>query len=51
MDRYIPGYVFFGDGVRRGTADEEGGELPPWHGRGLAVDLDLERALLGTSQF
>ncbi|KAH0829167.1 P-loop containing nucleoside triphosphate hydrolase protein [Lanmaoa asiatica] len=24
VDRYIPGYVFFGDGVRRGTVDEKG---------------------------
>ena len=31
--------------------DEEGGELPPWHGRGLAVELDLERTLLSTRQF
>ena len=51
VDRYIPGYVFFGDGVRRGTVDEEGGRLPPWHGQGLVVELDLERRLLSTSQF
>lgn len=52
VDRYIPGYVFFGDGVRKGTQDEEGqGQLPPWHNKGLVVTIDLERKLLGTSHF
>jgi len=51
VDRYIPGYVFFADGVIRGTVDEEGGELPPWHSQGLVVELDLERTLLSTHQF
>ncbi|KAG8221291.1 P-loop containing nucleoside triphosphate hydrolase protein [Butyriboletus roseoflavus] len=51
VDRYIPGYVFFGDGVMRGTVDEEGGRLPPWYGQGLVVELDLERNLLSTHQF
>lgn len=53
MDRYIPGYVFFGDGMRRGTVDEAGGggQLPPWHGQGLVVELDLERKVQSTSLF
>ncbi|KAF9243149.1 hypothetical protein BU15DRAFT_86551 [Melanogaster broomeanus] len=52
VDRYIPGYVFFGDGVRKRAQEEEGqGQLPPWHMKGLVVMLDLERNLLGTSHF
>jgi len=51
VDRYIPGYVFFEDGVRNGMADEEGGELPPWHGRGMVLELGLERQLRGIRWF
>ncbi|KAF9228422.1 P-loop containing nucleoside triphosphate hydrolase protein [Gyrodon lividus] len=52
VDRYIPGYVFFGDGVRKGIQDEKGrGQLPPWHSKGLVVTIDFERKLLGTSHF
>ncbi|KAG9312122.1 hypothetical protein JVU11DRAFT_7410 [Chiua virens] len=53
VDRYIPGYVFFGDGIRKGAVGdhEEKVELPPWQGHGLVVELDLERKLQSTSQF
>ncbi|KAF8141216.1 P-loop containing nucleoside triphosphate hydrolase protein [Boletus edulis] len=52
VDRYIPGYAFFGDGVRKGALDEQGEwTAPPWHGQGLVLDLDLERQLAGTSRF
>ena len=51
VDRYIPGYAFFADGVIRGMVLDEGRELPPWCGQGLVVELDLERMLLGTRQF
>ena len=52
MDRYIPGYVFFGDGVREGSVDERGeGTVPPWHGQGLVLELDVERQLVRTSRF
>lgn len=52
MDRYIPGYVFFGDGVREGTVYERGVQtLPTWHGLGLVLELDLERQLVSTSGF
>ena len=52
VDRYIPGYVFFGDGVREGTVDERGVQrLPPWCGQGLVLELDLERQLVSTSRF
>ncbi|OBZ69935.1 putative ATP-dependent kinase TDA10 [Grifola frondosa] len=40
VDRYIPGYVFFGDGVTQGTVNDEGEvELPPWVGRGLRIQI------------
>jgi len=50
VDRYIPGYIFFGDGVRDGV---EGGEriVPPWLGQGLVLELDEERQLVNTHQF
>ncbi|KAG6381942.1 Rer1 family-domain-containing protein [Boletus reticuloceps] len=52
VDRYIPGYAFFGDGVRKGALDEQGEwTAPPWHGQGLVLDLDLGRQLAGTSRF
>lgn len=51
VDRYIPGYVFFGDGVREGRVDERGQTIPPWHGHGLALELDVERRLVSTSLF
>ena len=52
VDRYIPGYVFFGDGVQEGSVDERGeGTVPPWHGQGLVLELDVERQLVRTSRF
>ena len=38
VDRYIPGYVFFGD-VRR------------WQGKGLRLSLDEERRQVGVETF
>ncbi|KAF8549050.1 P-loop containing nucleoside triphosphate hydrolase protein [Imleria badia] len=52
VDRYIPGYVFFGDGVQEGTVDERGERtMPPWHRQGLVLELDVERKLIRTSRF
>ncbi|KIJ65926.1 hypothetical protein HYDPIDRAFT_87458 [Hydnomerulius pinastri MD-312] len=52
VDRYIPGYVFFGDGVTRGSVDEAGrGKAPTWSGRGLVVTIGSERELLEISKF
>jgi len=59
IDRYIPGYIFFGDGVMHGygTKNEEvrdGTEkfgCPPWSGRGLRVTLDEKREVLDSQLF
>lgn len=54
VDRYIPGYVFFGDGVTKGLSGGEGTEterLPSWIGRGLSVTIGDDRELLQTSNF
>ena len=42
VDRYVPGYVFFGDGVRSN---------PSWRGRGLAVTVGENRQVLGVEHF
>ncbi|KAM5542979.1 hypothetical protein V8D89_003363 [Ganoderma adspersum] len=52
VDRYIPGYVFFGDGVTEGY-DETSGQrkVPPWIGHGLRVQIGEDREVLSTSIF
>lgn len=54
VDRYIPGYVFFGDGVTKGFSGGEGVEterLPSWIGKGLSVTIGDDRELLHVSNF
>ncbi|KAG1794389.1 P-loop containing nucleoside triphosphate hydrolase protein [Suillus plorans] len=55
VDRYIPGYVFFGDGVTKGFSGGEGAEterlLPSWIGKGLSVTIGNDRELLHVSNF
>jgi D-glycerate 3-kinase len=54
VDRYIPGYVFFGDGVTKGSSGGEGVEtelLPTWIGRGLSITIGGDRELLQISKF
>lgn len=54
VDRYIPGYVFFGDGVTKGLSGGEGAEterLPPWIGMGLSITIGDDRELLQISKF
>ena len=52
MDRYIPGYVFFSDGIERGYVDKSGSEKQPsWKGNGLKVIIDENRELLSTALF
>lgn len=54
VDRYIPGYVFFGDGVTKGFSGGEGAEterLPSWIGKGLSVTIGNDRELLHVSKF
>ncbi|KAI6116022.1 P-loop containing nucleoside triphosphate hydrolase protein [Pisolithus sp. B1] len=50
VDRYIPGYVFFGDGVNNGLLDTEG-KPPRWIGSGLVVTIGQDRELIETSKF
>lgn len=51
VDRYIPGYVFFGDGVTRGYMHDSGIEAPPWSGNGLQIQIDENRDILGVYTF
>lgn len=50
VDRYIPGYLFFADGVEKGFNTESGAEpvpekYPPWRGGHLRVTIDENRAI------
>ena len=49
VDRYIPGYVYFGDGVQLG--DIATGKRPPWNGNGLQLVIDENREVVGSSEF
>ncbi|KAH9919382.1 P-loop containing nucleoside triphosphate hydrolase protein [Fomitopsis serialis] len=52
VDRYIPGYVFFGDGITEGGVDALGVQRrPPWLGRGLAVEINADREIVRSSTF
>ncbi|TCD60787.1 hypothetical protein EIP91_009516 [Steccherinum ochraceum] len=52
IDRYIPGYVFFGDGVTKGLLQEDGTrQQPPWAGNGLQIQIDEEREVVETHVF
>ncbi|KAF8583823.1 P-loop containing nucleoside triphosphate hydrolase protein [Ramaria rubella] len=48
VDRYIPGYVFFGLGVTKGgTAEGE----PRWKNKGIRITIDQKRQVVGTENF
>lgn len=56
IDRYIPGYVFFSEGIQNGYVDirsslDQEDKQPKWKGNGLKLILDEERALVVTSAF
>ena len=58
IDRYIPGYVFFSEGVRSGYTklDPQGLKtenrvLPPWLGHSLAITIDEHRNVVDTEKF
>ncbi|KZT23503.1 P-loop containing nucleoside triphosphate hydrolase protein [Neolentinus lepideus HHB14362 ss-1] len=52
VDRYIPGYVFFSNGVTEGYTNSNGNAVEPkWKGKGLRVLIGEEREVVGTEQF
>jgi len=52
VDRYIPGYVFFGDTVENGYVDERGQAVPPpWRGNALRILIGADREVVGTVIF
>ncbi|OCH86087.1 P-loop containing nucleoside triphosphate hydrolase protein [Obba rivulosa] len=52
VDRYIPGYVFFGDGVSDGYVDANGErKLPPWCGHGLRIQIGENREVVNVEKF
>ena len=48
VDRYIPGYEFFGQGVINGGS---GKSSPPWKGNGLRITINKNRDVLNTNEF
>ncbi|KAH7106548.1 P-loop containing nucleoside triphosphate hydrolase protein [Auriculariales sp. MPI-PUGE-AT-0066] len=48
VDRYIPGYLFFGGGVKLGLGENQ---RPPWIGQGLQLVIDEQRKVVGSSSF
>ncbi|EJD08061.1 P-loop containing nucleoside triphosphate hydrolase protein [Fomitiporia mediterranea MF3/22] len=52
VDRYIPGYVFFADGIEHGYVGASGvRHAPRWLGNGLKVAIDEERNLVSVDKF
>ncbi|KAF7792764.1 hypothetical protein EIP86_003862 [Pleurotus ostreatoroseus] len=52
VDRYIPGYVFFGDGIVNGdSTDPNHPSPPPWLGNGLRVQIGEQREVLTVDVF
>ncbi|KAK0195736.1 P-loop containing nucleoside triphosphate hydrolase protein [Armillaria mellea] len=51
VDRYIPGYVFFGEGVTEGFTDTDGTCSPPWLGNGLRIIIDEKRQVADVQPF
>ena len=45
VDRYIPGYIFFSDGITRGPSTSEDAERrpPKWIGKSLKIMIDGDR--------
>jgi D-glycerate 3-kinase len=52
VDRFIPGYVFFEDGVRQGTKNADGTyKQPSWSGNGLVITIGEDRNVVGVTNF
>ncbi|KAF5393363.1 hypothetical protein D9757_000523 [Collybiopsis confluens] len=47
VDRYIPGYVFFADGILTGN----GQSLPRWSGQSLRIRIDEKRDVIAVEGF
>ncbi|KAI8973961.1 P-loop containing nucleoside triphosphate hydrolase protein [Trametes punicea] len=52
VDRYIPGYVFFGHGVLEGYEEVPGKrKTPPWSGHGLQIQIGENREVLHVGKY
>lgn len=51
VDRYIPGYIFFGDTVENGYIDEREQIIPPWKGNALRILIGAKREVVGSVMF
>ncbi|KAF4598676.1 P-loop containing nucleoside triphosphate hydrolase [Pleurotus pulmonarius] len=51
VDRYIPGYVFFGEGVSKPFEEQGDVKHPPWLGNGLRLVIGEERELVAVEEF
>lgn len=52
MDRYIPGYVYFGGGVKQGYDENtDNNKRPPWNGMGLEILLEEGRGVVDCCTF
>jgi D-glycerate 3-kinase len=66
VDRYIPGYVFFGDGISQGyvggkptgdrstpggTVPQSESESPRWIGKSIRLVIDEQREIVETEHF
>ncbi|KAF8161277.1 P-loop containing nucleoside triphosphate hydrolase protein [Crassisporium funariophilum] len=51
VDRYIPGYIFFGDILSPATGDKDADEAPKRTRKGLTLFLDETRAVIRTALF
>jgi len=50
VDRYIPGYIFYGDSCSPSTLHEQP-EGPKWIGKGLTLFLDESRTVIKATSF
>jgi D-glycerate 3-kinase len=51
IDRYLPGYIFFGGGPISGSGDQRHDKMPPWLGNGLKIIVDQNREPVGEEAF
>ncbi|KDQ55219.1 hypothetical protein JAAARDRAFT_37747 [Jaapia argillacea MUCL 33604] len=53
VDRYIPGYIFFSDGITEGAIDPSTNvRIPPrWKDKGLSITIGETRDLVSVGQF